>query len=105
MRVYSIKYTKDVEVPLNYPIDLSTITKGPFVKKAGEYEPRLFKTKGEAKESSEKLARDKGFEKSACEVVSMYIDESEAIFHLYSIAFEIFPDFRKCAVETPQDLT
>lgn len=104
MRVYSIKYTEDVEIPLVPSGDVKDFTKGSFVRKFGEYEPCLFETKEKANKKIEEIAKDKGIDISSCEVVSMYIEESDALFCLFNIAFEIFPDFRKCVKVTLEDL-
>lgn len=103
MRVYSIKYKKYINTIPPARVE-DTFSRGPFTRKAGEYEPRLFKTEGEAKEKAEEIVKDKGIDSSSYEVVSMYIDESDALFYLFDMAFGVFPDFRKCVKVTPKDL-
>jgi len=104
MRVYAIKYKKDLNIPPKPPVSVNDFTKGPFIRAVDEYEPFLYRTKSEAKKEAENLSIEKEFDLTSCEVVSLYIDEADAIFHLYNIAFSVFPEFRKCAIEPPKDL-
>lgn len=104
MRIYTIKYKKDLDLPAKEPSSVNDFTTGPFVRKANEYEPMLFKSAEEAKKQAKNISNEKGFDSSSYEVVSMYLDERDALFYLYNLAFGIFPDFRKCMRETPKDL-
>lgn len=99
MKVYALKFTKSIAVSYRKK-DHATGNDiiGNYERLKGDYHDKLFRYETHASDYIIDLSEEYGFDKSALEVVSLDINEEEAMFCLFDIAFSCFPKYIRPAI-------